>query len=97
MVKLLPVPCRKNRIQLGNVDRRGFVREAVVLVLLMGGICELCLCDGLRKYDVHTRFHDDQLRHSSNIKVINNMRGCSVATTDGTYFSSMALRWAQVP
>jgi hypothetical protein len=35
-VKLLPEPCRENRLKLGNVDRRGFVREASVLVLLMG-------------------------------------------------------------
>jgi hypothetical protein len=33
MVKFLPEPCRENRMQFGNVDRRGFVSEAAVLVL----------------------------------------------------------------
>jgi hypothetical protein len=35
-----------------------------MLVLLMGGICELRHWDGLRCLDVHTKSHTDLFRHS---------------------------------
>jgi hypothetical protein len=39
-----------------------------VLVLLMIGIYDVCHSDGLRWRNVHTIFHDDRFKHSSNIK-----------------------------
>jgi hypothetical protein len=43
-----------------------------MLVLMVEVIYELCHLDGLAWYDipVHTKFHDDMYRHSSNIKVV---------------------------
>jgi hypothetical protein len=41
-----------------------------MLVLLMGGIYEVCRLNGLRRHDMHTKFHDDRFRHLSNITVI---------------------------
>jgi hypothetical protein len=41
-----------------------------MLVLLMGGIYEVCCRDGLGWIYKHTVFHDYPFRHSSNIKVI---------------------------
>jgi hypothetical protein len=36
------------------------ILEAVVLVLLMGGIYEISRLDFLRWYEVHTKFHEDR-------------------------------------
>jgi hypothetical protein len=36
----------------------------------MRGIYEVQCYDGLRWHDIHTEFHDDWFRYSSNIKVI---------------------------
>jgi hypothetical protein len=44
--------------------------EASVLVLQMGEIYEARRWDGLRWHDIHTKFHDDLFRNSSNIKGI---------------------------
>jgi hypothetical protein len=44
--------------------------ETAVLILLMGGIYEISHWNGLRWHDIHTKFHNDQFRHSSDIKVI---------------------------
>jgi hypothetical protein len=44
--------------------------EAVMLVLLMEMIYEMCCWDGLRWHDIYTDFHDDQFSHSHTIKVI---------------------------
>jgi hypothetical protein len=43
---------------------------AAVLILLMGVIYELHRWDGLRSYDLNTKFHEDWFGHSGNIKVI---------------------------
>jgi hypothetical protein len=34
-----------------------------VLVILMGGIYEERLLDDHRRYDIHTKYHDDWLKH----------------------------------
>jgi hypothetical protein len=39
-------------------------------MLLMGGIYEVRSGDGLSWYDKHTKFYDERIRHSNNIKVI---------------------------
>jgi hypothetical protein len=36
----------------------------------MAGICKLRHVDGIRWRDTHTKFHDDRLKDSSNVKVI---------------------------
>jgi hypothetical protein len=41
-----------------------------MLVLLMGGIYEICCGDGLGWNYKHIMFYNDQFRHSSNVKVI---------------------------
>jgi hypothetical protein len=64
-----------------------------VLVLLMEGINEICLLDGVRWHDILTTFHDDLFRHSSNIK---NLRGCSVRVTDLRDLGSKSFRWHRV-
>jgi hypothetical protein len=57
-----------------------------MLVLLMGGIYELCRWDGFAWYDIRIEFHDDLFRHSSNIKVI-------VSTS---YEAAMLVFWCEV-
>jgi hypothetical protein len=44
--------------------------KAVMLVLLMGGIYDVCCSNGLRWHDIHTKFHVDWYRRSSSIKVL---------------------------
>jgi hypothetical protein len=44
-------------------------KEAVILVLLKGGIFEGCHLDRLRCRDIHTKFNDNRPSFSSNIKV----------------------------
>jgi hypothetical protein len=72
---------------------------AAVLELPMRRIYEVCHWDGLKWHYIHAKFHDDQFRHSSNIRVIsyyiNNFRVCSIGITDGRDLRSMALRWPQ--
>jgi hypothetical protein len=48
------------------------VWEPAVLVLLMGRIYDVHVrrWDGLRRYDIQTKFHDNWFRHSSDIKGI---------------------------
>jgi hypothetical protein len=48
------------------------ISNAVKLVLLMGGIDELCRWNGLRLHDtrLHTKFHDNQFKHLSHITII---------------------------
>jgi hypothetical protein len=41
-----------------------------VLVLLMAGIYEVRILGGLGWHDIHTKCHDDPVRHSSVIKAI---------------------------
>jgi hypothetical protein len=41
-----------------------------VLVLLMDVIYEVHGRDGLRLHDIQAKFHDDQFRHSSNIRLL---------------------------
>jgi hypothetical protein len=41
-----------------------------VLVLLIGGVYEVHGLDGLRLHDIHSNFHDDRLRHSSDIRLL---------------------------
>jgi hypothetical protein len=41
-----------------------------MLVLLTRGIYKVRRSDGLERNDIHTKFHDDGFRHSSNIKVV---------------------------
>jgi hypothetical protein len=44
--------------------------EAAMLVLLMGGIYEVCRCDNNWLHDIHPKFHENLYRRSSNIKVL---------------------------
>jgi hypothetical protein len=41
-----------------------------MLALLVEGIYEECRLNGLRWYDMCTKFHDDRFRNLSNIMVI---------------------------
>jgi hypothetical protein len=58
------------------------VWKDVTLVLLMEGIYELCLWDGLRCTDVHTKFHKDWFGHWQV-----NMGGYILRHTDGKVIS----------
>jgi uncharacterized membrane protein YvlD (DUF360 family) len=46
------------------------ILETAMSVLLMGAIYELHKWDGLRWHNIHTKFHNDRFKHSSNIKGI---------------------------
>lgn len=46
------------------------IREAAVLITLMGRIYEVRNWDDLRWHDILTKFHDARLRHSRSITVI---------------------------
>jgi hypothetical protein len=48
--------------------------------------------------DKHTKFHNDWLTYSGNIKVTtpNNLRRCSVGIPDGMELQNMLLRWLQL-
>jgi hypothetical protein len=63
----------------------------------MRWLYEICRLDFPRWHDilVHTMFHDDRFRYSSNIKVrFNNLRGCSVDITDGRDLWVTPFRWS---
>jgi hypothetical protein len=46
---------------------------------------------------IHTKFHEDWYRCSSNIKVLPQyLKGCNVGITDGRDFCCMLMKWAQV-
>jgi hypothetical protein len=46
------------------------ILEVTLLVLLVVGMCEVHRWNGLRWHNTHAKFHDNQLRHSSNINFI---------------------------
>jgi hypothetical protein len=54
------------------------ILNVAVLVLLMRRIYKVRRSKRTRWYAIHTRFHDYQLSHSSNM----NTRGCNVGITD---------------
>jgi hypothetical protein len=51
------------------------ILEASLLVLLMGGIYEVCCWDGLRWYEVCTKFRKDLLRCSASVTVVHIQEG----------------------
>jgi hypothetical protein len=47
---------------------------------------------------VHTKFQEDWLRYSSNIKVLpQQLRACDIGITDGKDLGIAPLRWTQIP
>jgi hypothetical protein len=44
--------------------------KAVMLVLLMGRIHDVCCWDEIRRHDIGIKFHDKRFRNLSNITVI---------------------------
>jgi hypothetical protein len=68
--------------------------EAVMLVLLTGGSYQVHRWHGLRWHDEHTEF---QMTGSGILVILglkpHNMRGCSVAITDGRDLWCTLLRW----
>jgi hypothetical protein len=66
------------------------VLEIAVLLLLISRSYEVYRSDGLGWHDIHTKFHEDQFRHSSNIT---SLGGCGV---DGRDSSSAPMRWPPV-
>jgi hypothetical protein len=69
-----------------------------MLVLLIEGIYEVRRWDGFMWHDIHTKFHKDWYRHSSNIKVLpQKCTRSNVGITDGRDILVNPFRWAQVP
>jgi hypothetical protein len=66
-----------------------------VLVLPTGKIYEVRRWDGTRWHDIHTKFHDDRFKHSSNIQIINSTIS-EAALLILLMGWSMPLRWPQV-
>jgi hypothetical protein len=58
---------RKSVLCMRNEGKNITIREASVLVLLMGGIYETHYWHSLRWHDIHTKFHDDRFRPSKSI------------------------------
>jgi hypothetical protein len=46
--------------------------EVLVLLIRRGEIYEVSLWNGLRSHDIHTKIHDDRLKHLSNIEAISS-------------------------
>jgi hypothetical protein len=58
----------------------------------------MCAIEMAPHGDIHTKFHDNQFRKSSNIKGIylNIFRVCNVGSFDERDFLSAPLRWPQI-
>jgi hypothetical protein len=72
--------------------------EATVLVLPMAVIYEVHHADGLKWHKTHTKFQNDQFRHSSNINVITstNWKAAVLLLLITSNSWSMSLKWPQM-
>jgi hypothetical protein len=53
-----------------ETKKNNTILEAAVLLLLIGLIYEVHHWDGLTWHNIYTKFREDRLEHSGNIKVI---------------------------